>query len=113
VVEPLILSAVSETYDAEVDARDPEAVERATHVLREAVALAASDLDQASTYFGKYIENNEPEPALGELAGFADARPASPRFWRLLADAAELLRLTEDEPYHGGGVQVINRHLTD
>jgi predicted Zn-dependent protease len=112
VVEPLILSAVSETYDAEVDARDPEAVERATHVLREAAALAASDLDQAS-YFGKYIENSEPELALGELAHFADARPASPLFWRLLADAAELLRLTEDEPYHGGGVQVINRHLTD
>jgi predicted Zn-dependent protease len=109
---PRILSAVSDTYDAGADARDPEAVERATCVLREAAALAASDLDHAS-FFGEYIENNEPELALGELAYFADERPASPLFWRLLADAAELLRLTEDKPYHGAGVRVINRHLTD
>jgi hypothetical protein len=89
-----------------VDAYDPEAVRRAVRLLREPGRLVDHRADQLSSY--NYIENNEPELALGELA---HARSAFPRFWRLLADAAASLKLTEDEPYHGPSVQIVNRRL--
>ena len=103
---------MTDAYDPEADALEPEAVERATRLLREAADLARGPIEQLAS-FRSYVEHNEPELALGELAHFADAYPPAPPFWRLLADAAASLKLTEDEPYHGSGVQIINRHLPE
>jgi hypothetical protein len=103
---------VTDAYHSEADAPEPEAVERATRLLREAADLVDGTVEQLAS-FRSYVEHNEPELALVELAHFADAHPPALPFWRLLADAAASLKLTEDEPYHGSGVQIISRHLPE
>jgi hypothetical protein len=107
---------VTDAYDPEADALEPEAVERATRLplcsYDKQLTWRTGPIEQLAS-FRSYVEHNEPELALGELAHFADAHPPAPPFWRLLADAAASLKLTEDEPYHGSGVQIVNRHLPE
>jgi hypothetical protein len=62
--------------------------------------------------FWNFIEHNEQELALGELAYIGDERHPPPRFWQLLWSAAELLELTPAGIY-GDEIALVRKYLSD
>lgn len=64
------------------------------HLRRALVELPAGD-DAEFEWYAEFIDHNELELAMDELAQIGQARPATRTFWLALADAANEMGLKE------------------